>query len=94
MKKLPVKLAKDVLKEYNLSQVIVLCRDKNGVDHFITYGENRKSCKEAAISADRLKLACGWPPGSLSEYVRKCAVKNCEQPMPHIHNPRTGCIEI
>lgn len=79
-KKLPVKLAKDVLDEYELSQVIVLCKDKSGTDHFITYGEDKKSCKAAAISADRLKRAFGWPEGSLSKYVTDSAIPSCIKP--------------
>lgn len=89
-KKLPVKLAKDVLESYDLEQVIVLCRDKTGTDHFITYGNTKAACAEAAISADRMKRAFGWPEGSLSKYVTECLLPGCKSPMPHVHNQQTG----
>jgi hypothetical protein len=69
MKRLPIKLAKDVLEAYGLKQVIVLCKDNDGNDHFITYGADKEQCKEAGISADRWKKVFGWPDHSLSKYT-------------------------
>lgn len=67
-KKLPVKLAKDVCKEYDLEQVIVLCRDKDGYEHIVTYGCNEEECKNAGVSGDKLKVLKGWPDSTLSKY--------------------------
>ena len=88
--KLPIALAKNVLDQYDLEQVIVLCRAKDGSEHFVTYGDTPTSCQEAAISADRLKRAFGWPEGSLSAYVTECLIPGCEAEMPHFHDRETG----
>ena len=93
VKKLPIKLAKDVLKKYKLKQVIVMCMDENDIHHFVTCGDTKESCKEAAISADRLKIAIGWPEGSLSKYVTECLVPGCSAKMPHLHNNENGEVE-
>ena len=90
---LPIKLAKDVLNKYDLKQVIVFCMDKNGKHHLVTYGNTKESCREAGISADRIKRAFGWPEGSLSKYVTECLIPNCTAKMPHFHNSKTGEVE-
>lgn len=71
MTPLPVKLAKDVLEAYDLKQVIVLCMDKEGTHHFITYGQDKENCREAGSAADSWKRAFHWPKGSLSRYSKK-----------------------
>ena len=45
---LPIKLAKDILDEYNLEQVIVLCKDKDGTDHMGTTNKpvKKQDCLE------------------------------------------------
>ncbi|MEZ0262042.1 MAG: hypothetical protein ACAH80_13620 [Alphaproteobacteria bacterium] len=70
MKKLPIKMATDVCKEYGLDQVVMLCRDKDGVDHIVTAGSNKHNCKEAGLSGDRLKTILAWPEETLSKYTQ------------------------
>lgn len=61
MKRIPIKAAKDIAKQFNQSQVIILCRDENDIQHVVTYGKTLKDCELAAKAGNNLKRYMGWP---------------------------------
>ena len=61
-KRIPIKVCKQISKDYGMSQVILLCYDKNdNRTHVVTYGKSVKDCKEAADGGNKLKKVLGWP---------------------------------
>ncbi len=61
-KKLPVRIAEDISKEFNQSHVIILTHDETeGIDHLVTYGKTVEQCDQAAEFGNRLKKQMGWP---------------------------------
>lgn len=67
-KKIPVKMAKEVCKKYNLDEVVILCRDKKNNQHIVTYGSTEEFCENAGKSGDMLKKVLAWPRDTLSRY--------------------------
>ena len=59
-KRLPIKVAKDIAKQYEQRQVIVVTWD-GYVTHVVTYGKSLKECDQAATGGDRVKEALNWP---------------------------------
>jgi hypothetical protein len=63
MKKLPIKIAKDISNKYNQSQVIILTFDKTtGLTHVVTYGKSKKDSVQAANGGNLIKeKILKWP---------------------------------
>jgi len=62
MKKLPIKIAKSIAKEYNQDQVVVVTYErKTGITRVVTYGNSIVDCEQAAIGGNFVKKALGWP---------------------------------
>lgn len=62
VKRIPIRVARDVAREFRQSQVILLAWDKrSGLTHVVTCGETREDCEQAAEGGNRLKRALGWP---------------------------------
>jgi hypothetical protein len=51
MKKLPIKVAKDIAERFGLRQIILLGYDGSAV-HVVTYGKSKKDCELAAQAQD------------------------------------------
>jgi len=61
-KRIPIKVCKQISKNYEMSQVILLTYDKtNNRTHIVTYGSSIQDCKEAADGGNKLKKVLGWP---------------------------------
>lgn len=61
-KRLPIRIAKDIAKEFGQTHVIILTHDeKEGLDHVVTYGKTVEQCDQAAEFGNRLKQQMGWP---------------------------------
>lgn len=62
MKKLPIRVARDVAKEYGQTQVIVVCWDKEAhLTHTVSYGVTVDDCRQAAQGANLVRQALGFP---------------------------------
>jgi len=63
MKKIPIKAAKEISKEYNQDQVILLTFDKKtGLTHVVTYGKTKEDCIQAAQGGNLIKeKILKWP---------------------------------
>jgi hypothetical protein len=61
-KKLPIKIAKDISKEYNQDQVIIITWDKtSGTTHVVTYGKTKEDCVQASQGGNKIKnTLLGW----------------------------------
>jgi len=59
-KRIPIKAAKDVAKQYDLLQVILLAWDGEQT-HVVTYGTTLKDCGQAAIGGNKIKRWMNWP---------------------------------
>jgi len=92
MKRIPIKAAGAFLKEHNLQQVIIICRDAAGTDHILTYGKTKADCREAGLGGDRLKRLFRWPESTLSKYSKRirCKFCQCDEGMEHL----AGCPAI
>ena len=61
-KKIPIKVASDILKKYDQSQVIIVTYEKDtGKCHVVTYGKSLDDCIQAAHGGNFVKRALGWP---------------------------------
>lgn len=60
MKRLPIKAAKDLAKQYNQKQVILATWDGERT-HIVTYGVSIEDCSQAAQGGNKIKDALGWP---------------------------------
>lgn len=62
MKRIPIRVAKTIAEEFDLSQVIVLAfSKKTGLTHVVTYGQTIGDCAQAAEGGNKLKKVLGWP---------------------------------
>jgi hypothetical protein len=61
-KRIPIKAAKDIAKEYGYTQVIIHAYDgATGIEHVTTYGKSLADCANAATGGDKIKELLGWP---------------------------------
>jgi hypothetical protein len=60
MKRIPVKAASNIGKEYNAKQVILLVWDGE-LTHIVTWGKTVDDCSQAADGGNMLKQKWGWP---------------------------------
>ena len=61
-KRIPIKIATQISKEYGQTQVIIVTWDKaNNRQHVVTYGKSMEDCKQAARGGNFVKKARGWP---------------------------------
>jgi hypothetical protein len=60
MKRIPIKVAKQIAKEHCMKQVIVVAWDGDKT-HVVTYGMCAEDCDQAAQGGDFVKKALGWP---------------------------------
>lgn len=62
MKRIPIRVAKDISQEFDQDEVIVVTWDsKTGTTHVVTYGKTKLDCEAAAEGGNRVKRALGWP---------------------------------
>jgi hypothetical protein len=62
MKRLPIQAAKDLAEKYNQSQVILVTWDKDdGLIHTVSYGVSLRDCEQAALGANMVRMALGFP---------------------------------
>lgn len=62
MKTVPIRVAKQIAKEFDCDQVIVLAwSKKTGMTHVVSYGKTTLDCDQAAGAANKMKKALGWP---------------------------------
>lgn len=59
-KGIPIKAAKDLAKQYDLKQVIILAWDGER-EHCVTFGKTLEDCDQAAESGNCIKRILGWP---------------------------------
>jgi len=59
-KRIPIKAAKDIAKQYNLNQIILLAWDGEKT-HVVTYGKTLEDCAQAAQGGNKIKKSFGWP---------------------------------
>lgn len=52
MNRLPIEAARLPAKAYRLKQLVLIALDSDGIQHCVTYGENRKACDEAARAGE------------------------------------------
>ena len=63
MKRIPIKAAKQIAKEYGYDQVIIVARKvgENGGEHMTTYGKNKEHCEIAGQCGKFLQeKVMGW----------------------------------
>lgn len=60
MKKIPVKIAKQVALDTDSRQVILLTWDGK-TTHVVTYGKTIDDCSQAADGGNMIKELLGWP---------------------------------
>jgi hypothetical protein len=69
MKRVPIKVARDVAKANGFRQVI-LCAWDGDRTHIVTYGVSVEDCAQAAQGGNRIKEALGWPKDLRAEPSR------------------------
>jgi hypothetical protein len=65
-KRIPIRVARDIAKEFDLDQVIVLAYERDAekqeqMTHVVTYGKSVDDCVQAAEGGNKLKRMLGWP---------------------------------
>lgn len=61
-KRIPIKSAKAIAKEFGYTQVIIHAYDGNtGMQCVATYGTTLEDCDNAAAGGNALKKLLGWP---------------------------------
>lgn len=79
IKRMPIRAAKNISKEYDQDQVILLTFDKKtGLTHVVTYGKTLLDCEQAAIGGNRIKREILGCPEHLCNAVPR-RVKNRNQ---------------
>lgn len=67
-KNVPISAAKRISKDYDKSQVIVVCWDGvHGRTHITTYGVDKEQCRQAALGGTAVAKALGLLEGSPTE---------------------------
>jgi hypothetical protein len=66
VKRIPIKAAEHIAKEYGYDQVVIIARkvttdEVEGGEHVTTYGVNKAHCESAAMQGNALKRFMGWP---------------------------------
>jgi hypothetical protein len=59
MKRIPIRAAKSIAKEFNQRQVILLTWDGER-SHLVSYGATVEDCDQAAMGAKKVMDALGW----------------------------------
>lgn len=59
-RRLPISAAREVGKEYDCRQVILIAWDGE-LTHIVTWGKTLEDCSQAADGGNRLKEKWGWP---------------------------------
>jgi len=84
MKRLPIQAAKDIAKKYDQAQVILVTLDKgSNLIHTVSYGVSLKDCEEAALGANMVRKALGFPEKdcqAVPARVRRKAAKGGSAP--------------
>jgi hypothetical protein len=70
-KRIPIKAAKYIAKEYKLDQVVLVAyerddRRKEHMTHVVTYGRTQADCVQAAQGGNFVKKMLGWPENTLN----------------------------
>ena len=58
-KPIPIAKAKEIAKQYEFDQVIIIARSDNG-GHITTYGKTKKLCVGAGEKARKIAEYLGW----------------------------------
>lgn len=74
MRRLPIKIAREVAKANGLRQVI-LCAWDGKQTHIVTYGVTAEDCAQAAQGGNYIKAALGWPKDLNAEPKRVLALQ-------------------
>jgi hypothetical protein len=62
MKRLPIQAAKDISKKYKQAQVILVTWDEaDKLVHTVSYGDTLDNCEKAAVGANVVRKALGFP---------------------------------
>lgn len=61
MKKLSIKVARQIAQDYGCREVILLALLKNDRTHVVTYGNSVREAYEAADRGNQIKRWLGWP---------------------------------
>ena len=74
--KIPISRAKDIGKDLNYQQVIIVAWNKNGTTHITTWGKTDQDSEQAAMGGEFIKKSLGWPDslistGSVPERIKK-----------------------
>ena len=68
MKRLPIQAAKDIATKYDQSQVILVTWDENDeMVHAVSYGQTLTECSRAAMGANMVKRALGFPESKCND---------------------------
>ena len=78
-KRIPIRVVKDIAREFKLDQVIMVAYERDAkkeehMTHVVTYGKTKVDCLQAAQGGNVVKKALGWPEtlcDSLPARVRK-----------------------
>ena len=60
-KRIPISAARQIAKDFNCRQVILLAYDNERTTHIVTYGRSLEDCYQAAAGGNMLKERWGWP---------------------------------
>lgn len=69
MKRIPIKVAREVAEKTGSRQVILLAWD-GARTHVVTYGVSVEDCAQAAAGGNLLKKKLGWPEELMAESAR------------------------
>ncbi len=71
MNQLPIKVAKDIAKKYDLDQVILIARNHNAnIVKYITYGKTKADCGTAAVDGSKLRAVVEGSPTNLADALK------------------------
>lgn len=95
-KRIPIKEAKGLAKDYNLTHVIIYGFDQNNnVQHVVTYGKSLDQCDQAAKLGNMMKEGLGFPkslcksePSRVQKLLRK--IEKLEKTIQFIKDERNS----
>lgn len=109
MKRIPIKVARDLGKKLGMNKTVLICFESDGKQHVVTWGKDYNDCVDAAKLGNDIKRALGWAEylchGKPARQIRKesilkeSAVKNIKEGgnkmrFPFENNPMWEKIQI
>ena len=74
--KLPIKAAKEISKQYNQDQVIIVAYDRRkNLTHVATYGKTLRDCAQAAEGGNVIKRTFGFPEEDCNSIPKRWSKK-------------------